>query len=105
MGPGVRTKSAKGQASRVSPDGEGSCEEAPATTPRLPMLLPIGSDRGIIEGRMERRPPTRLNDEHPTALRRDSGTRIMRVGHAGVDVVPKLIIEVRRESGREPRVV
>jgi DNA-binding NtrC family response regulator len=69
------------------------------------MLLPIGSDRGIIEGRMERRPPTRLNDEHPTALRRDSGTRIMRVGHAGVDVVPKLTIEVRRESGREPRVV
>jgi DNA-binding NtrC family response regulator len=66
------------------------------------MLLPFESERGIIQGRMERRPPTRLTDEQPTALRRDSGMRIMR---PDVDVVPKLTIEVRRESGRDPRVV
>ena len=51
---------------------------------------------------MEPPPPARMTDEHPTALRRESGTRIVR---PGVDVVPKLTLEVRRESGREPRVV
>jgi DNA-binding NtrC family response regulator len=82
MGPGVRTKGAKGQATRL--------------------LLRMGEGRGIIEERMEPPPPARMTDEHPTALRRESGTRIVR---PGVDVVPKLTLEVRRESGREPRVV
>jgi transcriptional regulator with GAF, ATPase, and Fis domain len=50
---------------------------------------------------MERRPSARLADEHPTALRRDSAVL---AAHRVVDVVPKLTIEVRRDSGREPRV-
>jgi DNA-binding NtrC family response regulator len=66
------------------------------------MQLRTGSERGIIEEGMDRRPPARLTDEHPTALRRDSGTRVV---PPTVDVVPKLTLEVRRESGREPRVI
>ena len=51
---------------------------------------------------MSQQQPPRLESEHPTALRRDSGTRA--VGRP-VTVVPKLTLEIRRESGREPRVV
>src|SRR3984957_5799248 len=116
MAPGVRTKGAKGQAGPPAPaQGETRTEtetvgEAapkshaapPATTPTLPMQERTENRRGIIEGGMERRPPARLTEEPPTALRRDSGTR---KAHPIVDVVPKLTIEVRREAGREPRVV
>ncbi len=50
---------------------------------------------------MERRPSARLTDEHPTTVKRDSSsTRVRDI----IDVVPKLTIEVRRESGNEPRV-
>ena len=51
---------------------------------------------------MERRPSARLADEHPTTVKRDSSTT-RAVRHI-IDVVPKLTIEVRRESGHEPRV-
>ncbi len=52
---------------------------------------------------MERRPSAaRLADEHPTALRRDSGVL---AAIPFVDVVPKITLEVRRESDREARVV
>jgi transcriptional regulator with GAF, ATPase, and Fis domain len=50
---------------------------------------------------MERR-SSRLADEQPTALRREATVVAPR---PSVDVVPKLMIEVRRESGREPRSV
>jgi transcriptional regulator with GAF, ATPase, and Fis domain len=50
---------------------------------------------------MERR-PSRLADEQPTALRRDA---VAGAERPSVDVVPKLTLEVRRESNREPRVV
>jgi DNA-binding NtrC family response regulator len=66
------------------------------------MLLRMRDERGIIDGRMSRRPPARLNDEQPTALRRESGTLVVR---PRIDVVPKLTLEVRREAGRGPRVV
>ncbi len=101
MGSGVRTKGAKGQASRLLPV-ESAIDEAPATTPRLPMQLRMGEGRGIIEERMSQRPPARLTDEQPTALRRESGTLVVR---PRIDVVPKLTLEVRREAGRGPRVV
>jgi transcriptional regulator with GAF, ATPase, and Fis domain len=52
---------------------------------------------------MERRPAARLADEHPTTAKRDS-TTTRAVRHI-IDVVPKLTIEVRRESGHEPRAV
>jgi DNA-binding NtrC family response regulator len=112
MAPGVRTKGAKGQASPpASAQGEAETEREaepkshaapPATTPSLPMQERTENRRGIIEGGMERRPPARLTEEPPTVLRRDSGTR---KAHPIVDVVPKLTLEVRREAGREPRVV
>jgi DNA-binding NtrC family response regulator len=65
-------------------------------------LLRTPEGRGIIEQRMDPPRSASLTDEHPTALRRESGTRAVR---PSVDVVPKLTLEVRRESGRETRVV
>jgi DNA-binding NtrC family response regulator len=66
------------------------------------MQLRTRWERGIIEKGMSQQHPPRLESEHPTALRRDSGT--LAVGRP-VTVIPKLTLEIRRESGREPRVV
>jgi transcriptional regulator with GAF, ATPase, and Fis domain len=53
---------------------------------------------------MGQKPREGLSDEHPTALRRESSGK-MRAANPGADAVPKLTLEVRRESGHEPRVV
>ncbi len=52
---------------------------------------------------MDRPSSARLGDEHPTTVKRDSSTRTIRARDI-IDVVPKLTIEVRRESGHGPRV-
>src|SRR5580692_4343451 len=102
MGPGVRTKGAKGQASQLPAAPVCAPPELPAANAAAPMQLRTRWGRGIIEKGMSQQQPPRLESEHPTALRRDSGT--LAVGRP-VTVVPKLTLEIRRESGREPRVV